>query len=113
MYCERCDKLGFEKCYCKKTFPKYFIPTQEFVESLQVGDMVPDCFNHVSPIVEIVERKEDINGKLFCYYRQQFHENSTITGSMKVGRMHRHLWQKETSWELDKIEQQLREEMGL
>lgn len=53
-------------------------PTRDQVESLRVGDVAPDCFGGLSPVVEIFARGDDIEGRAFvCYY-------SSVRGTLKV-----------------------------
>lgn len=58
-------------------------PTLEDVQSLQVGDLVPDCFNRLKPVSRIYHRGTDINGKAYVLFYTQQGENSQMSGDLK------------------------------
>lgn len=59
-------------------------PTREDVYGLRVGDMAPDCFGNLAPILEITARQDDIGGKAFCCYYTAFGTSGgRISGSVK------------------------------
>ena len=60
------------------------VPEASDVASLKVGDMAPDCFGGLREVVTIDYRGEDITGRPFVAYTLKFHENSTVSGSMKA-----------------------------
>jgi hypothetical protein len=68
-----------------KTAGWYVKPTLDDIESLQVGDFVPDCFGRLSPITSITYRGVDIHGKAYVGYYTKFSDNATISGSLKEG----------------------------
>lgn len=57
------------------------------IESLKVGDVVPNCFGQMKPIVEVFHKGLDRNGKLFCCFYQQFGNDPTtsMSNSAKEG----------------------------
>ena len=57
-------------------------PTRGDIENLKVGDLAPDCFGGMCPVVEITAMKEDILGKLFVCYYTLLSETSRISHSM-------------------------------
>lgn len=85
---------------------EYFIPTTEWIDSIEIGTLVPDCFGNLAPVVEITARRDDIRGSRFVCLYTTLGENSRISGSFKVGQLHRNVYicGKHTSAELDTIE---------
>lgn len=85
---------------------EYFIPTQEFVESLAVGDEAPCSFSQWRKVHSITHRGVDVKGVLFVCYYVEFEPGSTLSHSMKVGRLERNIGitGRHTSAELDQIE---------
>jgi hypothetical protein len=63
----------------------YVLPTIDDVNDLQEGDMVPDCFGRLSPVMSITYRGNDVHGKAYVGYYTKFSDNATISGSMKEG----------------------------
>lgn len=57
-------------------------PTFEEVQSLQVGDLVPNCFNCMKPVSRIYHRGTNINGKAYVLFYTQESENSQMSGSL-------------------------------
>ena len=58
-------------------------PTRDDIESLQVGDLAPDCFGKMSPVTSIIYRGVNVKGKAFVGFYTAFGENnSSISGSM-------------------------------
>jgi hypothetical protein len=66
-----------------KTAGWYARPTLDDIESLQVGDLVPDCFGTLSPITSIAYRGVDVHGKAYVGYYTKFSDNASISGSLK------------------------------
>ncbi len=64
---------------------KLWRPTRAEVESLAVGDEVLDCFGNLRRVVDIHARRDDVSGKLFACFYQDFGNGSTISGSIKEG----------------------------
>lgn len=61
--------------------------TKSDIDNLMVGDIVPNCFGELKPIVKIHHKGLDINGKIFACFYQQFGESptTTISNSAKEG----------------------------
>jgi len=59
--------------------------TRQQIESLQIGDLLPNCFGEMKPITEIYHKGEDINGKLFACFYQEFGKDATMSNSAKEG----------------------------
>lgn len=58
-------------------------PTREDVESLQIGDLAPDCFGKMSPVTSITYRGTNVHGKAFVGFYTAFGDNNgAISGSM-------------------------------
>ena len=53
------------------------------LESLKVGDLVPNCFGQMKPITRITCKDEDIKGRFFVCFYQQFGESSEMSNSLK------------------------------
>lgn len=85
---------------------EYFIPSEEWIQSLQEGDFVPDCFGQLNAITRIHARGVDISGRVYICFYTRFSETSTMSGSFKVGELHRTVGisGRHTSHELDQIE---------
>ena len=59
--------------------------TREYIESLQVGDLAPDCFGKLSEITEIYGLGVNSRGgKYICYYTK-LSDNATISRSLIEG----------------------------
>lgn len=85
----------------------YFIPTREYVMSLKVGDMAPDCFGKLAKVTSVYAQRDDINGKAFVCYYTAFGETSTISASLKEGELLRHCGLRHTSDEISQIEREM------
>jgi hypothetical protein len=59
--------------------------TRQQIESLQIGDLVPNCFGQMKPITRITCKSEDIKGKFFACFYQKFGETSEMSHSVKEG----------------------------
>jgi hypothetical protein len=58
-------------------------PTREDVQSLKVGDLAPDCFGKMSPVVRIYATGEDLHGRAYVLYYVAFGEaGGAISGAM-------------------------------
>lgn len=58
-------------------------PTREDIESLQIGDLAPDCFGKMSPVTSIIFRGTNVHGKAFVgFYTEYGENNGAISGSM-------------------------------
>ena len=68
-----------------KTAGWYARPTLDDIESLQVDDLIPDCFGTLSPITSITYRGVDVHGKAYVGYYTKFGDNASISGSLKEG----------------------------
>jgi len=66
---------------------KVFRPTRQWVEGLRIGDMAPDCFGRLRPVVDIFARGDDIQGRAFVCYYTKFSDCSRISGSAKEGEL--------------------------
>lgn len=64
---------------------KAFRPTTEWIETLQVGDLAPDVFGNISPIIQIYAQGHDIHGKAYvCYYVSHGDDGGMISHSLKA-----------------------------
>ena len=92
-----------------------FIPTREFIQNIKVGEVAPDFAGDLQEVVRIICRREDIEGKLFILYETVLGPTSTVSCSLKEGRLHRTvmLTTKYTSVQLDRMERELRMERAL
>jgi hypothetical protein len=93
---------------------KFFIPTEEEVANLKVGDLAPSSLgadeNGLGKVIKITYRGVDINGKPFVGFSTEWHgPGSSVTNSMKVDELVRtlHYCRRYTSAELDRIEREL------
>jgi hypothetical protein len=62
-----------------------FTPTAEWIDSLQAGDLVPNCFGQMAEIVTITCKQKDIKGRLYVCLYTRLSKTSTISGSFKEG----------------------------
>lgn len=68
------------------TITSEMIITKEIIESLQVGDVLPNCFGEMKPITSIFGKGVSrYNGKMFLCFYQQFGETSTMSNSISEG----------------------------
>ena len=86
--------------------PQIYIPTKSDIETLKEGELAPDCFGKWNPVMRIFGRGADQNKKAYVCYYTQFGLNSSISNSLKEGRINRTvpLTAKFTSHELDETE---------
>jgi len=86
--------------------PQIYIPTRTDIEGLKEGGLAPDCFGNWRPVTKIFARGTDQDGRLYVCYYTQFGPNSSISNSLREGRINRtvSLTAKYTSHELDTIE---------
>lgn len=49
------------------------------IDEIKVGDILPNCFGQMRKITEIISRDIDSNGRKYCFVKQEFNTNSTIT----------------------------------
>ena len=68
-----------------KTISK--VPTRTEVENLQVGDLVMNCFGEYKTVTSILSGGDDVNGKAYKVFYQQFgaHETTLMSHSIKEG----------------------------
>ena len=68
-----------------KTISK--VPTRIEVENLQVGDLVMNCFGEYKTVTSILSGGDDVNGKAYKVFYQQFgvHETTLMSHSIKEG----------------------------
>ena len=68
-----------------KTISK--VPTRTEVENLQVGDLVMNCFGQFKEVTSIVSGGDDVNGKAYKVFYQQFGSSETtrMSHSIKEG----------------------------
>jgi hypothetical protein len=62
-----------------------FIPTQEWLENLKVGDFAPDCFGTMSRVTDIRYSGRDLAGRSYVGVYLHLSENARISHSYKVG----------------------------
>jgi hypothetical protein len=97
--------------YCHRSIrmsdPQIYIPTRAEIQSLEVGDLAPDCFGQWRRVTKIYGRGDDRNGKAYVCYYTEFGPTSSISNSIKEGEIHRSvaLTGKFTSHELDEMKQ--------
>jgi hypothetical protein len=84
-----------------------FIPTREYIDGLKVGDTALDCFGRLREVVEIVARKDDIDGRRFVMYYTSFGPGSTCSMSQKEGKLTRHAGIPYKSAKQDEIERMM------
>ena len=89
--------------------PQIYIPTRAEIQSLEVGDLAPDCFGQWRLVTRIFGRGHDVKGKAYVCYYTEFGPTSSISNSLKEGEIHRTvaLTGKYTSHELDILEKSL------
>jgi hypothetical protein len=85
---------------------EYFVPTAEWIASLQVGDLAPDHFGRLAEITRIYARDVDTNGTPFICLYVRLSEDSQISADFKAGELVRtvQLCGRHTSHELRQIE---------
>jgi len=79
------DKIEFLLQEAKK--PKIFVWDKEKIQTLKAGDFAPDCFGNLVKVVEISFRGVDVNGLAYVGYSTEFGPNSSISNSMKEGKI--------------------------
>lgn len=86
------------------------MPTRQEVLDLQVGHMALDCFGNLAEVTEIYGRGDDIDGRAFVCYYTRLSANSTVSNSMKEGKIVRttRLTHRYKSAEIDAMEAQMR-----
>ena len=91
--------------------PEIYIPTRAEIQSLEVGDLAPDCFGSWRRVTRIYARGADVKGKAYVCYHTEFGPTSSISNSLKEGEIHRSvaLTGKNTSHELDEMEEESKE----
>src|SRR5208283_461813 len=96
--------------YCDRSIemPKIYIPTRDEIQSLEVGDLAPDCFGQWRRVTKIYGKGHDVKGKAYICYYTEFGPTSIISNSLKEGEIHRTvaLTGKYSSHELDDLENQ-------
>ena len=86
-----------------------FCPTREDVETLQVGDLAPDCFGGMSEVTEICYRVVNPQGRLVVGYYAKTKEGMTHSMSLEESRIVRSLQvcKAFTSAEIDQLEKRV------
>jgi len=84
-----------------------FIPTRQDIDDLKVGDLALNCWGKLAVVAEICCRKDDIGGKRFVLYYTRTSDTSTMSMSMKEGKLVRHANILCTSAETDAIERSM------
>ena len=92
----------------------YFIPSKEYILGLQVGDLAPYVFG-TKEVVRISARNQDLRGNWFVCYHVSTDLNSSSSGSMKEGELHRcmALTTQHDANEITCVEQALRRLLGV
>lgn len=92
-----------------------YFPTLDQVESLQVGDVAPDCFGGLSPVVEIFGRGNDIEGRAYVCFYNCVRGTLTVSNSIKADTICRSVSSSNiaTSAQIDSIERAAREGRGI
>lgn len=68
------------------TITNEMIITKEIIESLTIGDILPNCFGQMKPITTIFGKGiSEVDGKMFLCFYQQFSETSTMSNSIREG----------------------------
>lgn len=88
-----------------------FMFTREQVEGLRVGDFAPDPFGRLREVKSVDFRGNDVNGKAYVGYSVEFGLHSTITNSIKEGKLLRTvaLSRELNSAEIDQLEASMKE----
>ena len=68
-----------------------FKPSREWILSLKVGSLAPDCFNRIREVRSIFARGEDQKGRAFVCVELAWGETSTMSDSYKQDELHRGL----------------------
>jgi hypothetical protein len=63
------------------------IITKEQIESIKVGDMLPNSFGFMNEVVEIYYKGFADNGKYFACFTLQFGQNYITTNSICEGQI--------------------------
>ncbi len=86
--------------------PQIHVWDRKKIQSLKEGDLAPDAFGRLKKVKEIQYRRDDVNGLAFVGYTVEFGPNSTISNSMKEGRILRtvELSKYYTSAQIDAME---------
>ena len=86
-----------------------FKPSRNWILSLNVGSLAPDCFNRLREVKEISFRGEDSQGKAFAGVFLAWGDNSTMSNSYKEGEVVRGLGLSQilSSAECDQLEARL------
>lgn len=89
--------------------PALFIPTLDDIAKIRVGELAPDCFGRMARIVDVACIKADIHGAMFACYSTAHGPRSSISMSIKVGKLTRTVATSRayTSAELDAIEREM------
>ena len=89
--------------------PQIYIPTRAEIQSMEVGELAPDCFGHWRRVTKVYAKGHDVNGKAYVCYYTEFGPEASISNSLKEGEINRTvaLTGKFTSHELDLMEKNL------
>jgi hypothetical protein len=58
------------------------IATRNLIETLRVGDLLPNCFGKECEVVRIFARGTDVNGKRYVCFYQSFGNGSKMSNSL-------------------------------
>lgn len=85
---------------------RFFIPTREWIENLQTGDMAPNAFGNLRNVTDVRYRGVDVNGRAYVGVIVEFGDDGRISASFKEDELHRSIsiGRDHTSWELTDIE---------
>ena len=86
---------------------KFYIPTREDIDNLQVGDKALNCFGEYAKVMRVTYRSERVkDGAHFVGVDLEFGPNSTISNSYVEGELVRTVAMSGhfTSWQIDDIE---------
>ena len=62
------------------------VVTKAIVETLAVGDLVPNCFGKLKKVTRITYRGvSSVDGMAFVGFYQEFSENSEMSNSLREG----------------------------
>lgn len=61
-----------------------YFPSRDDVRNLKVGDLAPDCFGNIKPVLSITFAGDDIHGKAYVgYYTQLVNGDGKVSMSIK------------------------------
>lgn len=94
--------------------PDYYVPTRDEVLNVKEGDMVPHPYGgRMAKVARVAYRGVDVKGNHYVgVYVDNGAKGSTISTSFKEGELHRTVRMRETSAQLDDIENDIRAHQG-